>query len=155
MLRVGRPFVRSLAFIVSLAPLACHAQNPVPVAGPPAIKAGVKLSPEMARRIEVLIRSRSQVPADYEMAIGEPTPSEVPGYVQVIVTFTANGNTSKPLPFLVSTDGKTLAQFNKFDLSQDPREKSPRPAVPRAADLQTRPVLIVGFDDLECPSALR
>jgi protein-disulfide isomerase len=150
-LRVGRPFVSTLAFILSLALLACHAQNPVPVAGPPAIKAGVKLSPEMARRIEVLIRSRSQVPADYEMAIGEPTPAEVPGYVQVIVTFTANGNTSKPLPFLVSTDGKTLAQFNKFDLSQDPKDKVSATGRPARGGPPNAPVLIVGFDDLECP----
>ena len=77
----------------------------------------------MARRIEVMIRSRSQVPPDYEMAVSEPIQSDVAGYVQVVVTFTTNGNTSKPLPFLVSTDGKTLAQFSKFDLSQDPRDK--------------------------------
>jgi protein-disulfide isomerase len=105
----------------------------------------------MARRIEVMIRSRSQVPPDYQMAIGEPTPSEVQGYVQVVITFTANGNTSKPLPFLISTDGKTLAQFNKFDLSQDPRDKISAIGRPARGGPPNAPVLIVSFDDLECP----
>jgi protein-disulfide isomerase len=150
-LRVGRPFLRSLAFIVSLAPLGCHAQSSVPFAGPPAIQVGAKLSPEMARRIEVMIRSRSQVPPDYEMAVSEPIQSDVAGYVQVVVTFTTNGNTSKPLPFLVSTDGKTLAQFSKFDLSQDPRDKVSATGRPARGGPPSAPVLIVGFDDLECP----
>jgi protein-disulfide isomerase len=105
----------------------------------------------LARRIEVMIRSRSQVPPDYEMVISEPLQSEFPGYVQVVVTFTANGNTSKPLPFLVSNDGKTLAQFNKFDLSQDPREKVSATGRPARGGPPNAPVLIVGFDDLECP----
>jgi len=150
-LRVGRPFLRSLAFIVSLAPLGCHAQSSVPFAGPPAIQVGAKLSPEMARRIEVMIRSRSHVPPDYEMAVSEPIQSDVAGYVQVVVTFTTNGNTSKPLPFLVSTDGKTLAQFSKFDLSQDPRDKVSATGRPARGGPPSAPVLIVGFDDLECP----
>jgi protein-disulfide isomerase len=105
----------------------------------------------MARRIEVMIRSRSQVPPDYEMAVSEPIQSDVAGYVQVVVTFTTNGNTSKPLPFLVSTDGKTLAQFNKFDLSQDPRDKVSATGRPARGGPPSAPVLIVGFDDLECP----
>ena len=105
----------------------------------------------MARRVEVLIRSKSNVPPNYEVEIGPRTKSAVPGYDSVSVAFKADGKSSKPITFLLSTDGKTLAQFNTFDISKDPKElvsASQRPARGGAA---TAPVVIVGFDDLECP----
>ena len=164
--------LRSLALIVLLAALGCHAQTPtqtsaqgnaqgaVPSAarstGAPTgvsqpVQAGVKLSPEMARRIEVMIRSKSQISLDYTISFGVPTQGEIPGYDEILVTFTSNDNSTKPLPFLISTDGKTLAQFNKFDLSQDPRDKVSVEGRPARGGPPNAPVLIVGFDDLECP----
>ncbi len=138
-----------------MAALGCRAQTAPgllpPTSGPAVVQTGAPLSPEMARRVEVMIRARSAVTPDYVIAFSEPTKSEFPGYDQIIVTFTVSGNTSRPLPFLLSTDGKTLVQFNKFDLSKDPRAivsdtgRPPRGGPPNA------PVLIVGFDDLECP----
>jgi protein-disulfide isomerase len=117
-----------------------------------AINAGpTVLSPEMARRIEVLIRSKSDVPANYEFHIGPIEKSDFPGYNSVTVDFSADGKTSKPIPFLISTDQKTLAQFSKYDISRDPKtavSALDRPARGGPADA---PVLIVGFDDLECP----
>ena len=115
------------------------------------VQAGVKLSPEMARRVEVLIRARSAVTPDYVIAFSEPTRSEFPGYDQIMVTFTVSGSTSHPLPFLLSTDGKTLVQFNKFDLSQDPKALVSDSGRPARGGPENAPVLIVGFDDLECP----
>ena len=41
-------------------------------AGVAAIQPGVKLTPEMARRVEVMIRSRAQVTPDYVFTIGDP-----------------------------------------------------------------------------------
>jgi protein-disulfide isomerase len=134
-----------------VAALGCHAQTSVPAGGAQAIQVGVKLTPEMARRVEVMIRSKAQVSPEYTILIGEPTQGEVPGYDQIMVTFTENGSTSKPLPFLLSTDGKTLAQFNKFDLSQDPKDKVSAVGRPARGGAENAPVLIVGFDDLECP----
>ena len=143
-----------------MAALGCPAQTNVPAAAPagpqtadaPAIQLGVKLSPAMARRIEVMIRNRSQAltPA-YAISIGEPTRSDFAGYDQIVVTFTAEGNPSKTAPFLLSTDGKTLAQFNKYDLSQDPREMVPAAGRPARGGAENAPVLVVGYDDLECP----
>jgi len=48
-------------------------------------RVGVKLTPEMARRVEVAIRNRSQAltPA-YAISIGEPTASGVAGYDQIV-----------------------------------------------------------------------
>jgi protein-disulfide isomerase len=55
------------------------------------------------------------------------------------------------LPFLLSTDGKTLVQFNKFDLSKDPRDLVSDTGRPARGGPENAPVLIVVFDDLQCP----
>jgi len=148
--------LRSLALIVSLVALSCHAQTSVLSHAPaatdsPVIQVGVKLSPEMARRIEVMIRNRSSVSLDYTISIDTPTPGEVAGYDQIQVTFSTNGKSTQPVPFLISTDGKTLAQFNKFDLSQDPRDSVSAKGRPPRGGPENAPVLVVGYDDLECP----
>ena len=148
--------VRSLLLILSLAALGSHAQTAVQAASPAAgFEAGGKLSPELARRVEVMIRSRSEVPPQYVITIGDYSKSEVPGYNQFTVTFSTEGNKSKPLTFLVSTDGKTLAQFNKFDISADPKDKVSVAGRPARGGGENAPVLVVGFDDLECPFCAR
>jgi protein-disulfide isomerase len=134
----------SLVLTLSVAALGCHAQTPAP-------DTGEKLSPELARRVEVMIRSRSDVPPQYVISFGDRKKSEVPGFDQVAVTFSTEGNASKPIVFLISNDGKTLAQFNKFDISADPKDKVSGAGRPARGGPENAPVLIVGFDDLECP----
>lgn len=112
MLTVVKPF-RALIFALTLAALGCHAQTPAEASG--------KLSPDLARRVEVLIRSKSSITPDYEIHIGPRTKSNVPDFDEISVTFTADGKSSKPITFLLSTDGKTLAQFSKYDISKDPK----------------------------------
>ncbi len=109
----------------------------------------------MARRVEVVIRSRSNVPANYQINIGPIVKSDVPGYDSVDVDFSADGKTSKPIAFLISKDGKTLAQFTKFDISKDPKELVSAANRPARGGPANAPVLIVGFDDLECPFCAR
>jgi protein-disulfide isomerase len=137
-----KPF-QTLTFFLALAALGCQAQTPAETSG--------KLSPELTRRVEVLIRSKSSVPPDFDMQIGPRTKSDVPGFDQISVTFMANGKTSKPLVFLLSTDGKTLAQLNKYDISRDPKLLVSGDGRPGRGGPENAPVLIVGFDDLECP----
>jgi protein-disulfide isomerase len=139
---VLKPF-RAIIFAFALAALGCHAQT--------AVEASGKLSPELTRRIEVLIRSKSSVPPDFDMQIGPRTKSDVPGFDQISVTFTADGKSSKPLTFLLSNDGNTLAQFNKYDISKDPKLLVSGDGRPGRGGPANAPVLIVGFDDLECP----
>ena len=148
------------ALIVSVAALGCYAQVTTHPALPPLAQAaappqpvqvGVRLSPELARRVEVMIRSRSGVSPEYVISIGEPARGEIPGFDQIVVTFTSDGKSSKPVPFQLSTDGKTLAQFNTFDLSEDPKDKVSGVGRPSRGGPEGAPVLIVGFDDLECP----
>jgi protein-disulfide isomerase len=137
-----KPF-RALIFALTLATLGCHAQTPTDASG--------KLSPDLARRVEVLIRSKSSIPPDYDIQIGPRTKSDVPGFDTITVNFTANGKTSKPVAFLLSTDGKTLAQFSKYDISKDPKQLVSGDGRPSRGGPANAPVLIVGFDDLECP----
>ena len=130
-----------------MAAIGCHAQTPAPDAQ--------KLSPEMTRRVEVLIRARTNVPPNYDIHISPKAKSEVPGYDEIVVTFTTEGQASKPIRFLLSQDGKTLAQFTKYDISQDPKELVSGANRPARGGPANAPVLIVGFDDLECPYCAR
>ncbi len=137
---------RIFVFALTLAALGCHAQPPAE---------GGKLSPELARRVEILIRSKSSVPPDYRIEVGPRTKSDVPGFDAISVTFASDEHTSKPMTFLLSQDGKTLAQFSKFDISQDPKDLVSGEGRPARGGPPSAPVLIVGFDDLECPFCAR
>jgi protein-disulfide isomerase len=145
-LNVVKPFrasIFALTLALGLTAVGCHGQSPAPSAG--------KLSPELARRVEVMIRSRSNMPTDYDVQIGPRSKSEVPGFDAIDVTLTAEGKGSKSITFLLSTDGKTLAQFSKFDISKDPKQLVSAAGRPARGGPANAPVLIVGFDDLECP----
>jgi protein-disulfide isomerase len=135
--RLFRPFL----FVLMLATAGCHAQTPN----------GGKLPPELARRVEILIRSKVNLPPNYDMIIGQRTHSDVPGFDEIMVLFSVEGKTSKPMVFLLSSDGKTLAQFTKFDISKDPKSLVSDAGRPARGGPANAPVVIVGFDDLECP----
>ena len=142
MLTVVKSF-SALIFAVMLTTLGCHAQVPAQ---------SDKLSPEQARRVEVLIRAKSNIPPEYDLQIsGRSKKSEVPGFDEISVIFTANGKSSRPMTFLLSTDGNTLAQFSKFDISKDPKLLVSAADRPARGGPPNAPVLIVNFDDLECP----
>ena len=101
-----------------------------------------------SRHIEILVRSQFGVPPDVNLSIGARKPSQINGYDTLPVTL-SKGSSSKVVDFLVSTDGKTLARLETFDLSKDPMS---------AIDVAGRPirgnpsakVTIVNFDDLQC-----
>jgi protein-disulfide isomerase len=134
-----------------LAAMGCHAQPPAKTSG----VAATAISPELSRRIEVAIRLRSDVPANYDFHIESVSPSDMPGFDTVTVAFTVDGKSSRPIPFLLSKDGKTLAQFSKFDISKDLRTSVSGVDRPARGGKPDAPVLIVGFDDLECPFCAR
>ena len=85
------------------------------------------------------------------MTVGPRTSSDVPGFDKIEVVVTAEGSPSRPITFLLSTDGKTLAQFNKYDISKDPRTIVSGAGRPARGGNEGAPVEIVVFDDLECP----
>lgn len=120
----------------------CHAQTP---------PAGSKLPVELNRRVEILIRQKLGVPPNYSLTISGRAPSEVKGFDEVQVVFSADGKSSPAAKFLLSTDGNQLAQLNKYDLSKDPKALVSDGGRPWRGGPESAPVLIVGFDDLECP----
>jgi len=140
--RISRQFLAGLVVVCGLSAAGCHGQ--VPAAGTP-------LSPELARRVEILIRQRAKITPDVTLTISPKQPSDVPGYDQIEVVFTTDGDKSKPNVFLLSKDGKTLAQFNRFDISRDPMTIVSSAGRPGRGGPDSAPVQIVMFDDLECP----
>jgi protein-disulfide isomerase len=127
----------------------CHAQAPATGA------AGTALTPAEQHRVEVLVRQKANLPPGSAVHIGPRTASEIPGYDNIAVSFSAEGKDSRPVKFLLSKDGKTLAQFSRFDLTADPRTMIASEGRPARGGPESAPVIIVGFDDLECPFCAR
>jgi protein-disulfide isomerase len=108
---------------------------------------------ETDRRIEVLVRSQFNVPQDYSVTIGARKPSQFPGYETLPVTFT-RGSKTTPFDFLLSTDGKTLARLETFDLAKDPAFNIDTAGRPVRGNPAAK-VTVVNYDDLECPYCAR
>jgi protein-disulfide isomerase len=147
-----RPFAVSIAALALITTFGCRAQSPAQ-AGAPVI--GKPLPESLARRVEVVLRQKANLPPGSTVNIGPATPSDVPGFDSVSVSFVNDGSVSRPISFLISSDGRTLAQFNKFDISADPRNLVSADGRPARGGPDSAPVLIVGFDDLECPFCAR
>jgi protein-disulfide isomerase len=133
--------------------LGCHAQIPASVAAPTA--GGTPLSLQEARRVEVLVRQKAQIPPGSTLNISGRTPSTFSGWDKIAVTISNDGHVSHPIAFLLSSDGKQLAQMTQFDISGNPRDLIAQGDRPSRGGPKTAPVLIVGFDDLECPYCAR
>jgi protein-disulfide isomerase len=107
-------------------------------------------SPDLAlnRRIEVMIRSQFSSP-EINISIGVRKPSQIPGYDMLPVTL-SRGAEKLAVDYLITTDNKTLARMNTFDLVNDPVfsiNVAGRPIRGNPA----APVTVINFDDLECP----
>lgn len=108
---------------------------------------------EANRRIEVMIRSKFSVPADYTVTLGTRTPSTIPGYEKLPVTLTRGAKTAA-FDFLISSDGKTLARLETFDLSKNPALAIDTAGRPIRGNPNAK-VTVINFDDLECPYCAR
>lgn len=139
----------------TFAAFGCHAQQPASGAPPAATASatlpGTPLTPELARRVEVTLREKANLPPESVVNVGGRIPSEFGVYDTVLVTVTSQERTSRPITFLLSHDGKTLAQLTKFDISADPRTIVSSAGRPGRGGSEAAPVQIVNFDDLECP----
>lgn len=144
----------SLLLFAALTAFGCHAQ-PVPQSAAAApgqlAKPGKPITPELARRIEVLLRQKADLPPESTVNIGQRTTSDLAGWDTVSITVSNQGSTSHPIIFYVSDDGKTIGQFTRYDISADPRALISDAGRPARGGPETAPVLIIGFDDLECP----
>ena len=127
---------------LALASVGCKAQN--------AASSGTTIQdPALARSIEVMVRSQFSVPPDYDVTLGERTPSNLPGYDNLKVTLSHNGRTTSTT-FLISRDNKTLARLETFDLAGMPTRHIPVDGRPIRGNPDAK-VTVISFDDLECP----
>ena len=107
----------------------------------------------LRRHIEVMVRSQFNVPQDYDVTIGARKPSQIPGYDALTIALT-RGPKSTVIDFLLSTDGKTLARLETFNLAKD---------LAFSINVNGRPirgnpaakVTVFNYDDLECPYCAR
>jgi protein-disulfide isomerase len=110
---------------------------------------GQRNLPTVDRKIELIIRSQYSLPENCDVKIGQRTPTLIPGYDNLRVTLSL-GSKSSDIDFLISTDDKTLAHLDKFDLDGNPAlsiDVGGRPIRGNPA----APVTVINFDDLECP----
>jgi protein-disulfide isomerase len=107
----------------------------------------------LERHIEVLVRSQYNVPQDYSVTLGARKPSQIPGYDALPVTLSRGAKTTA-VDFLISTDNKTLARLETFDLVKDPAFSIDVAGRPVRGNPAAK-VTLVNFDDLECPYCAR
>jgi len=108
---------------------------------------------DIDRRIEVMVRSEFSVPQDYAVTLGERTPSQIPGYDKLPVTL-SRGPRTTVVDFLISSDNKTLARLEKFDLDKNPIFTIDVDGRPIRGNPAAK-VTVINFDDLECPYCAR
>ncbi len=124
----------------------CRAQKPT----------ATGLTPELTRRIELMIRTRANIPFTYQVQVIAKAPdTTLPNYDDVTLTVGEYGKPGKPITLLLSKDGKTLAQLTTFDLTKDPKDMTSDVGRPSRGGTEVAPVKIVVFDDLECPFCAR
>jgi protein-disulfide isomerase len=108
-----------------------------------------RMDAKTSRRIETMVRSQFSLPADYGVTIGTPKSSNISGYDTLPITL-SHGAKAQTIDFLLSTDGKTLARMETFDLTNDPSlniDVNGRPVRGNPA----AKVTLINFDDMECP----
>jgi protein-disulfide isomerase len=105
------------------------------------------------RRIEIMVRSQYNLPPEISVAIGARKPGQIPGYDELPVTL-SHGGKSQLIDFLISTDGKTLARLDKFDLFNDPVFSINVAGRPIRGNPAAK-VTVISFDDMECPYCSR
>jgi len=146
------PQIRTiLVCLLALAAAGCKAQT-TSSSGSPAQSSGSGVDQKTARKIEVLARSKLNVPTEYVVTVGQRGSSNLPGFDTVKVTFSlpSHPDHSQTLSFLLSSDGNTLARLSEWNLPKEPSELIPYANRPVRGNPSAK-VVIVNFDDLECP----
>lgn len=105
------------------------------------------------RHIEVMVRSQYNVPPDYTVTLGVRKPSPIAGYDALPITL-SRGDKSTVIDFLISTDSKTLARLETFDLARNPIFSIDVAGRPIRGNPAAK-VTVINFDDLECPYCAR
>ena len=105
------------------------------------------------RRIEVMVRSKFNIPPDLTVVLGQRRPGQVQGYDTLPVTL-SRGTHSQVIDFLIAQDNSKLARLETFDLANDPVFHIDTAGRPVRGNPNAK-VTVVNFDDLECPYCAR
>ncbi len=122
-------------------------------AGCKAQSAAAPSDPGLTRRIEVTVRSQLNIPPDINVAVGQRTHSEFPGYDNLAVML-SRGARSQKVDLLISKDNKTLARLDTFSLDKNPALNIDVAGRPVRGNPNAK-VTVINFDDLECPYCAR
>jgi protein-disulfide isomerase len=103
--------------------------------------------------LEAYVRHLYVMDKNVTVQVGEPKPSDLPGFYEVVVSASA-GNAHQDFPFLVSKDGSRIVQGSVYDVTENPYKndlaKLKTDGAPNFGK-QGAPVVIVEFSDFECP----
>jgi protein-disulfide isomerase len=110
-------------------------------------------TPDLERKVELMIRLKFEVPTACDIKLGSRTPSPFTGYDRLRVTLSQAGK-STDLEFLISQDNRSLARLENFDLGQNPGLSIDILGRPVRGNPNAR-VTVINFDDLECPVCAR
>jgi protein-disulfide isomerase len=113
---------------------------------------------DLAHKIERQVRGTYKVPPDYKVIVGTMSPSKDFANYDALVITVDGGDRKQDLNFLISKDRNTLIRVNKLDLNKDPYAETMS-----KISLAGRPtrgakdskVVVVNFDDFECPFCSR
>lgn len=103
--------------------------------------------------LEAYVRHLYVLDSRISVKVSDPTPSEVPGFVDETV-HASMGPQSQDFKFLISKDGSKILQGSVFDVNNNPfKRELGMLKTDRAPGIGTKgaPVQIVEFSDFQCP----
>jgi protein-disulfide isomerase len=144
--------MKAFFFVVLMAAVTVNAEPPKPKAAvksttPPKVTAFNKAA------FETYVRHLYVWPSAIDVEIGDPKPSDLPGFMAVVVK-ASQGKASQEETFFISKDGQKIIRGQVYDVAQNPFKKEldnlktefrPSMGTPGAS------VVLVEFTDFECP----
>jgi protein-disulfide isomerase len=142
--------------VIACAALTLSAASNCACAAPQAAQVGgdnpaVSIQPALAWQIEVAVRAHATLPPEAQVHVGHLSPGPLPGYDLVEVNVTSPTQSYRPISFLISADRTRLMEYRQLALDPDPRSSVASLDRPSRGGPASAPVLIINFDDLECP----